>query len=95
MYKKQLLSIFGIALALMVIGCEKIDEPVLWEGEAINFRPVAEGIPLEHGRFVAATANNRFEVTLWFEQPDKTVVGVRVHTSRGTVSEAAIIIPRK
>ncbi len=89
MDKKRLLSVFGTALALMVISCDRIDQP-----EGIDFRASAEGIPLAHGRLVSATVYAPDEVMLWFEQPDQSVIGIRVNTTRSTVSDAVITIPR-
>ncbi len=87
MHIKRLLPFFGTALALMVISCERLEEPV--PGAS------AEEIPLAHGRFISATATDRHVVTLWFEQEDKTLVGVRVNTAQGTIGEAQISIPRR
>ena len=86
MYKQRLLTLFGTALALMVISCERLEEPIRATG--------AEDIPLAHGRFVSATAHDRYVATLWFEREDKTLVGVRVNTAQGTIGEAQISIPR-
>jgi hypothetical protein len=94
MYKKQLMSFFGMALALMVMSCERLDEPLPTAGTFIDYRTVAEEIPLAHGRFVSATTFGQNGAMLWFERPDQTVIGVRVSTSRGTVSEMVINIPR-
>jgi len=86
MYKQRLLTLFGTALALMVISCERLDQPASAAG--------ADEIPLAHGRFVSATGNTRYETMLWFEREDKTLVGVRVNTAQGTIGEAQISIPR-
>jgi hypothetical protein len=94
MYKKQLLSFFGMALALMVMSCERLDEPLPTTGTFIDYGTEAEEIPLAHGRFVSATTFGQNGAMLWFERPDQTVIGVRVSTSRGTVSEMVINIPR-
>lgn len=91
MCKKMLLSFLGIALILMVISCERLDEPVA--RQCFDCQPLADGIASEHGRFVSATTNNRFEVTLWFERPDRTVVGVRVNLSLGVIVDE-VTIPR-
>jgi hypothetical protein len=94
MYKKQLMSFFGMALALMVMSCERLDEPLPTAGTFIDYRTVAEEIPLAHGRFVSATTFGQNGAMLWFERPDQTVIGVYVSTSRGTISETIINIPR-
>ncbi len=97
MHKKPLLSFFGIAFALMIVSCERLDEPDPWAGEPMNLNSfLAEDIPLAHGRFVSVTTTqNPFVVTLWFERPDQTVIAVRVNTSRGTIGESVISIPRR
>jgi len=77
----------------MLMSCEKRDRPRLG-ADRISFREVADGVPLEYGRFVTATHNHRYAATLWFEQPDKTVIGVRVDTAQGFVSKSVIRIPR-
>jgi len=87
MYKQRLLPFIGTALALMVISCERIDEPVS--------KATLEEIPLEYGRFVSATSRSRFETTLWFERQDKTLIGVSVNTARGTINEAVMSIQRR
>jgi hypothetical protein len=94
MHKKQLLTIIGIALAFMLISCEKLEEPSLGTGGLIDYTSVAEEIPLEHGRFVSATTISPELVMLWFEQPDQTVIGVPVNILRGTYSETVLKIPR-
>lgn len=93
MCKKMLLSFLGIALILMVISCERLDEPAVRYCGEVDCQPLADGIASEHGRFVSATTNNRFEVTLWFERPDRTVVGVRVNLSLGVIVDE-VTIPR-
>ncbi len=93
MCKKMLLSFFGMALILMVISCERLDEPAARQCGQIDCHPLADGISSEHGRLVSVTTNNRFEVTLWFERPDRTVVGVRVNLSLGVIVDE-VTIPR-
>ena len=86
MYKQRLLTLFGTALALMVISCERLEEPIPAAG--------VEEIPLAHGRFVSATGHGEYKATLWFEREDKTLVGVRVNAATGAIGEAQISIPR-
>jgi hypothetical protein len=94
MYKKQVLLFFGITLALMVTACERLEAPAPPAGEPIDYSNVTDEIPLAHGRFVSATTLGPNGVTLWFERPDQTVIGVRVNTSRGSIRETVITIPR-
>ena len=91
MPKILLLSI--CAAALLLISCERRDRPRP-PGDRISFHEAADGVPMEYGRLVTATYNHRYAATLWFEQPDKTIIGVRVETAAGVVSKNVIRIPR-
>ncbi len=91
MPKILLVSICAIAMLLM--SCERRDRPTP-SPEQTRFREMADGIPLEYGRLLTATHKDRFSATLWFEQPDKTIIGVRVEIGRGLIAESVVRIPR-
>ena len=74
-------------------GCERIVSPTVI-GEPINYQDVTEDIPVSYGRFVAATQSQNMLATLWFEQDDRTIVGVRVNVSTGRSSREIIQLRR-
>ena len=94
MIKKTIKLLPVLFLGLLIASCEKI-EPQVIQGESIDFSATMDGIPLQYGRLVSATSAVPYVNTLWFEQADQTIVGVRVNVSRGTISEEVIRIERK
>lgn len=68
-------------------GCEKLQEPSV---------PVMEGIPAAFGELVDVTADpdHPYTATLWFEQPDKTIVAVRVNVAGGQIAAKTIKFTR-
>jgi hypothetical protein len=73
-----LLASLGFALA----GCEKLDQQA-------NV-PVIEAIPAEFGELVNVTPDQRYTAVLWFVQPDKTIVAVRVNLAREQISAKTV-----
>ena len=76
-------------VGLSITSCEKLDEQI--PGRTM------ETIPAAFGQIVGVTADPSlpYGAMLWFEQPDKTIVVVRVNTSRGTIYETTHSYPRK
>ncbi|MGH8308746.1 MAG: hypothetical protein ACRETX_03020 [Steroidobacteraceae bacterium] len=70
-------------------GCEKLGEP--------QRGPGLEAIPAEFGHFVNVTPDpgQPYTAVLWFEQPDKTIVAVRVNVADGQISSQAAKFTRK
>lgn len=79
-----LLASIGLASA----GCEKLDQPE-------NF-PAMEAIPATFGELVNVTQDPHwpYAAVLWFEQPDKTIVAVRVNISRGEIATKTVKFTR-
>lgn len=79
-----LLTSIGIAAA----GCQKLEPPPPAD--------LMEGIPAAYGEFVNVTGDARRESTavLWFEQPDKTIVAVRVNFRQGQIVAQSVKFPR-
>ncbi len=94
MIKKVIKMFPAIMLGLLIASCEKI-EPQVTPDESIDFSARMDGIPLQYGKLVSATSAVPYVDTLWFEQADQTIIGVRVNVSRGTVSKEVIRIERK
>ena len=91
---RRVFLLFPIMLGLSILtGCERIVSPTVI-GERINFQDVTEDIPASYGRFVAATPSPKMMATLWFEQDDRTIVGVRVNVSTGRSSREIIQLRR-
>lgn len=84
-------SLSYVLLATMVFasaGCEKLDES--------KNQPVLEAIPAEFGEFVNVTPDpdQPYTAVLWFEQPDKTIVAVRVNIARGQIAVKTVKFTR-
>ena len=94
MIKKTITLFPALMLGLMIASCEKI-EPRVIPGDPIDFQSTMDDIPLQYGRLVSATSVGPYRNILWFEQADQTIVGVRINTSRGTVSKDVLRIERK
>jgi hypothetical protein len=94
MIKKSITIFATLILGLMITSCEKIESQD-YQTETIDFSANMEDIPLQYGKLVSATSAGQHVNMLWFEKADKTIVGVRVNTSRGTASEAVITFERK
>lgn len=88
----KLMSI--LMLGLLITSCEKIETTTI-PGDTVDFSAKMDGIPLDYGRLVSVTSAAPFIQTLWFEQADQTIVGVRVNVSRSTISKEVIQIERK
>ena len=94
MIKKAITMFATLMLGLMIASCEKVERQVS-PGEALDYAATMDNIPLQYGRLVSATSGVGFSNTLWFEQADQTIVGVRVNISRGTISEEVLRFERK
>ena len=79
-----LASMMGFANA----GCEKLEDRESF--------PVIEAIPAEFGELVYVTEspNQPYVATLWFEQPDKTIVAVRVNIAGGQIAAKTVKFTR-
>jgi len=92
---KIILTTFTVlTLGLIISSCEKM-EPQILAREAIDLNRTMEDIPLQYGRLVSATASGPFRAVLWFEQTDRTIIGVSVNVSRATITEDVIRFERK
>ncbi len=94
MIKKAIKMFPALILGLLIASCEKIEQQVI-PGESIDFTATMDDIPLQYGRFVSATMSGPHANTLWFEQADQTIVGVRINVSKGTISKEVIKLERK
>lgn len=94
MIKKNLHLLATITLALMLTACEKLDSSRI-AGQFPEFPETMENIPMEYGRFVAATTVPQYGAILWFEQADRTIIGVKMNWSRDLISKEVIRIERQ
>lgn len=90
MYRNVAFLLATLSLASMLSSCERIQQRA-----PTDFGPEMDNIPLEYGRLVSTVSVSDFVSILWFEQADQSLVGVRVNTARGSISEAVIRIERK
>ena len=68
-------------------GCQRLEEPAGAQMEAI---------PAEYGQLVGITQHeDPYVAVLWFEQPDKTLVAVKVNVSGGQIAAQSLKFPRK
>jgi hypothetical protein len=58
--------------------------------------PGMDSIPSEYGELVGVTSlpGQPYEQTLWFVQPDRTIIAVRVNVSLGIIGQV-MTIPRR
>ena len=94
MIKKTRRLIPALMFGVLIASCERIEQQNL-AGEPIDFGATSESISLEYGRFVSAVPVTQHLNILWFEQADKTIIGVRINTSRGTISKDVVRIERE
>ena len=94
MIKKTIQIFAALMLGLLIASCEKIDPQIL-AGEGADFNSSMEAIPAQYGRLVSATSHSKYVKTLWFEQADQTIVGIRVNSSTGTISSKVIRFERR
>ncbi len=95
--KRWIIALVG-ATALAWVACQRLPERTLVQGDLpFVTLEATDSIPLEYGELVAVTPSpsHQYHAVLWFEQPDKTIVGVRVNVSRGVVWPSALTIPRR
>ena len=76
------------SLGFAVAGCERLDGPAM--------PAMLPAIPATFGDLKGVTPdqNQPFQSVLWFEQPDKTIVAVRVNIARGTILDKSVKFPR-
>jgi len=94
--RKSLALTTCLSLSFLAVACERLPDPQGPAGTPINFVELADAIPLDYGRFVAATPQGDYHAVLWFERGDQSLVGVRVGTSRtGVISKNTVVMPRR
>lgn len=85
---KSLTHVLLASMGFAAAGCEKLDQQA-------NF-PVIEAIPAAFGELVNVTENpdQPYTAVLWFEQPDKTIVAVRVNYAHGQIAAKTVKFTR-
>jgi hypothetical protein len=101
MFRTRLKPALGLALlcamtAVLSSGaCQKLTPDDEGLSAVIGKSSFSDGIPADYGRLVAAVPHfNGAWVSLWFERPDMSIVGVWVDTRNGEVGKT-IELPRK
>jgi hypothetical protein len=85
---KSLSCVLLATIAFAIAGCEKLNQS--------KNLPMMEAIPGEFGELVSVTPNpdQPYGAVLWFQQPDKTIVAVRVNIARGQIAAKTVKFPR-
>lgn len=86
---KSLSYVLLASLGFASAGCEKLGPS--------QVGPWVEAIPAEFGELANVTQDpdNPYRAVLWFEQPDKTIVAVRVNIATGQVAAKAARFSRR
>jgi len=88
-----------LALSLLALSCSKLQPVSAIQQGQLKLDPIkfADAIPDDYGQPIGVTQNaeNPAWVTLWFQQPDKTITAVFVNTNQGRIYEKMLTIPRK
>jgi len=88
MIQKTTAYLLLASLGFVIAGCEKLEGPVMTQK--------LPAIPAAFGDLKGVTPDQDqpFQSVLWFEQPDKTIVAVRVNIARGTILANTAKFPR-
>ncbi len=85
------ITLCALVLALGLAACEKLPDSA--------GRPeTIPAIPADYGELVGVTPHGAhpYVTVLWFQKPDKTIVGMRVNLAHGSIiREPVVTIPRK
>jgi hypothetical protein len=83
----------------LALSCSKLQPVSAIQQGQLKLDPIkfADAIPDDYGQPIGVTQNaeNPAWVTLWFQQPDKTITAVFVNTNQGRIYEKMLTIPRK
>lgn len=98
MTRRTLLFVASVAVGLMQIACEKIEDTPRETG-ALKLSPAkfANAIPAEYGELVGVTPHpgNPEWAAAWFQKPDQTIMVVWVDIVHGKIDEKVLEIPRR
>jgi hypothetical protein len=87
-----------LALCLPVMSCKKLESASTPTGPlSLQTTKIYDAIPEEYGTLIGVTQNGQSPkwVGLWFQKPDKTIVGVFVNVEQGVFYNKTVSIPRK
>jgi hypothetical protein len=85
-------------LAIGLVGCEKLpQQPQAAEaGVPPKAIGMVDAIPLEYGDLIGlSNTENPGWALLFFQRPDKSIVGVYVNPQQGIIWDKAVDIPRR
>ena len=91
--RRAWITLCALGLVLGLAACQKLDEP--------RYEPLVEetiqAIPSSFGEFVAATPHGRYPyiTMLWFERPDKTIVGMGVNLAHDMIIREPVVTVRR
>jgi len=96
MNKNLLILLFGVFLTLGLLSCQKIEDPTSVENN-LQFETIGrtDSIPMKFGKFVGVSSDMPHVATLWFEDPDGTIVAIRLNATSGAMAPTVLRIPRK
>ena len=88
--KRAWITLCALGLILGLAACQKLDGPSGW----VNTIPA---IPSDYGEFVGATPHAVYPwvTVLWFEGPDKTIVGMGVNLADDAIGRDPVVTVRR
>ena len=87
-----------LAVVTLLSACEKLPQQPQEAAPGVPPKPIGmtDAIPLEYGDLVGlAAAETPGWVLLYFQRPDKSIVGVYVNAQRGIIWDRVVDIPRR
>ena len=87
---RALITLCTLGLVLGLAACQKLPEP---GAKAASI----QAIPLGYGELVGVTPHGAhpYVTVLWFEKPDKTIVGMQANLSKKWIAREPILtVPR-
>ena len=86
------------ASLILVSGCEKLPQQPAEATPGVPPKPIGmtDAIPLDYGDLVGvAAAETPGWALLYFQRPDKSIVGVYVNAQRGIIWDKVVDVPRR
>ena len=88
----------ALASLILLSGCEKLPQQPDEGTPGVPPKPIGmtDAIPLDYGDLVGvAAAETPGWALLYFQRPDKSIVGVYVNAQRGIIWDKVVDVPRR